>query len=78
LKDCQGNVIFKGKEGKSREKEYQGSLRRGVKECFSSLNEAPYKYDSTIVAVVQPQQVAATPAGAAPAAATAAASSPRR
>jgi len=41
LKDCQGNVIFKGKEGKSREKEYQAAYDEALRNAFSSLNERP-------------------------------------
>jgi hypothetical protein len=69
LKDCQGNIIFKSKEGKSREKEFQVAYEEALRNAFLSLNDVPYKYDSTIVA--QPQQVTATPAvsSSAPAAA---------
>jgi hypothetical protein len=59
LKDCQGNVLFKGKEGKSREKEFLAAYSEALRNAFVSLNDVPYKYDSTIVA--QPQQVTATP-----------------
>jgi hypothetical protein len=65
LKDCQGNIIFKGKEGKSREKEFQTAYDEALRNAFSSLKDVPYKYDSTIVA--QPQQVAAIPAVSSPA-----------
>jgi len=58
LKDCQGNVIFKSKEGKSREKEYPIAYNQALADAFASLNELPYKYDST--AATQPQQVVAT------------------
>jgi len=65
LKDCQGNIIFKSKEGKSREKEYQVAYDEALKNAFLSLNDVPYKYDSTIAA--QPQQATATPAVSSPA-----------
>lgn len=58
LKDCQGNVIFKSKEGKSREKEYPIAYNQALADAFSSLNDLPYKYDSTTA--TQPQQVVAT------------------
>jgi len=61
LKDCQGNVIFKSKEGKSREKEFPVAYDQALKDAFSSLNDLPYKYDST-VAAAQTQQPVATPA----------------
>ncbi|HEY4289269.1 MAG TPA: hypothetical protein VGN00_19345 [Puia sp.] len=59
LKDCQGNVIFKGKEGKSREKEFQAAYSEALRNAFASLNDVPYNYDSTLLA--QPQTVAAKP-----------------
>jgi hypothetical protein len=65
LKDCQGNIIFKSKEGKSREKEFPVAYDGALRDAFSSLNEVPYKYDSTILA--QPQPVAATSAVSSPA-----------
>ena len=73
LKDCQGNIIFKSKEGKSREKEFLAAYDEALKNAFASLNDAPYKYDSTSLA--QAQQAVATPAVAtsAPAPAMAAA-----
>ena len=61
LKDCQGNIIFKSKEGKSREKEFQSSYTEALQNAFASLKEAPYKYDSTTVAVAQAQQPAVVP-----------------
>ena len=48
LKDCSGNIIFKGKEGKSREKDYSAAYDEALKDAFSSLNNVPYKYDSSI------------------------------
>lgn len=44
LKDCQGNVLFKSKEGKSREKDYKVSYSVALGETFKSLDEANYKY----------------------------------
>ncbi|THU38152.1 hypothetical protein FAM09_15830 [Niastella caeni] len=67
LKDCQGNVIFKSKEGKSREKEWPAAYNEALRDAFSTLKSTPYNYDSTTV--MQPQQ--ATVAPAAPAAAPA-------
>jgi hypothetical protein len=48
LKDCSGNIIFKSKEGKSREKEYNVAYDEALRDAFSSLNNIPYKYDSSI------------------------------
>lgn len=73
LKDCQGNVIFKSKEGKSREKEFQAAYDLALRDAFTSLNDVDYKYDSTAItptqAQVQPQQpaVAAPPPAPVPA-----------
>lgn len=54
LKDCQGNVLFKSKEGNSREKEFQPAYEMALRDAFTSLNDVPYKYDGTTFA--QPQQ----------------------
>lgn len=39
LKDCQGNILFKSKEGKSREKEYGLAYRVALRDAFTSLNK---------------------------------------
>ena len=44
LKDCQGNILFKSKEGKSREKEWAAAYDEALAEAFKSLNEVPYAY----------------------------------
>jgi len=44
LKDCKGAVLFKGKEGKSREKEYDISYTNALREAFTSLNDLSYAY----------------------------------
>jgi hypothetical protein len=59
LKDCQGNIIFKSKEGKSREKEYQLAYDLSLRDAFSSLKDLPYQYDGTVF--TQTQQGATTP-----------------
>jgi len=56
LKDCSGNIIFKSKEGKSREKEFFIAYDHALRDALASLNDLPYKYDSTLAA--QPQQPA--------------------
>ena len=58
LKDCQGNIIFKSKEGKSREKEFLAAYDEALRNAFVSLNDVPYKYDSSLLT----QQVVVTPA----------------
>jgi hypothetical protein len=47
LKDCRGNVVFKSKEGKSREKDYRVSYNLALREAFTSLDEVPYAYTGT-------------------------------
>jgi hypothetical protein len=44
LKDCQGNIVFKSKEGKSREKEYEVAYNMALKDAFTSLDQTPYAY----------------------------------
>ncbi|HVU99568.1 MAG TPA: hypothetical protein VHE34_30310 [Puia sp.] len=56
LKDCLGNIVFKGKEGRSREKEFYVAYDEAMKDAFTSLNATPYNYDSTLTVQSQPQQ----------------------
>ena len=58
LKDCKGNIIFKSKEGKSREKEYKTSYNLALRDAFTSLDEVKYAYNGTVNS--QDQQVATT------------------
>lgn len=44
LKDCKGNIVFKSKEGISREKEFALAYRMSLEEAFSSLRQANYVY----------------------------------
>jgi hypothetical protein len=53
LKDCQGNVVFKGKEGKSREKDFEASYNLALRDAFTSLNEIQYTYSAAAAAPVQ-------------------------
>lgn len=48
LKDCKGNIIFKSKEGKSREKEFDISYNLALRDAFTSLNDVPYAYNGKI------------------------------
>lgn len=67
LKDCQGNIVYKSEEGKSREKEWQAAYMEAVRNAFVSLNNAKYKYDSTvapITASIAPAPTATTAATA--------------
>ena len=69
LKDCKGNIIFKSKEGKSREKEFKTSYNLALRDAFTSLNDVAYVYNGTTNA--PDQQVAVTPVAAAPVSVTA-------
>jgi len=55
IKDCTGNILFKTKEGKSREKEFFMAYDEALRDALSSLNTLSYKYDSTQVVQSQPQ-----------------------
>lgn len=61
LKDCQGNTLFKSKEGKSREKEYKTSYNFALRDAFDSLDSLNYVASTTpaaVPAVTAPQQTA--------------------
>ncbi|NHA03533.1 hypothetical protein G7092_07000 [Mucilaginibacter sp. HC2] len=61
LKDCQGNIVFKSKEGKSREKEYRVSYNLALREAFTSLDGVPYAYNGkTSEQQIQPAVAATT------------------
>lgn len=66
LKDCQGNIIFKSKEGKSREKEFQTAYDGALRDAYTSLKAAPYQYDGTTFTQTQVQTATAVPAPVAP------------
>ena len=55
LKDCSGNIIFKGKEGRSWEKEFNVAYDEALKNAFTPFKNLPYKYDSTQSAQAQTQ-----------------------
>jgi len=62
LKDCQGNVVFKSKEGKSREKDFHASYNEALENAFVSLNELPYTFTGEagkIESVTTPEVVVA-------------------
>ena len=59
LKDCSGNIVYKGKEGRSREKEFFIAYDEALKDAFTSLNATSYKYDSSLAA--QSQQTPTQP-----------------
>jgi hypothetical protein len=85
LKDCQGNIVFKSKEGKSREKDYKVSYNMALRDAFTSLNEVTYAYNgstnepaqpvvTTTAATAPEKQIATTEASAVPVKSTVAAS----
>lgn len=61
LKDCQGNIVFKSKEGKSREKDYGIAYNTALRDAFTSLDQVPYAYKE---AANQPAQPMVTTAAA--------------
>lgn len=67
LKDCQNNIVFKSKEGKSREKEFSVSYNLALRDAFTSLDETPYAYVPN--AQTKAQAVVSTPVVAQPIAA---------
>ena len=54
LKDCQGNIVFKSKEGKSREKDYKTAYYMALKEAFTSLDQVSYAYNGSNNEPAQP------------------------
>ena len=62
LKDCQGNIVFKSKEGKSREKEYNVAYNMALRDAFSSLDQVPYAYNGSTNGVAAQPAVATTTA----------------
>jgi hypothetical protein len=55
LKDCQGNIVFKSKEGKSREKEYKVAYDLALRDAFTSLNQVSYTDTGSTNVPVQPR-----------------------
>lgn len=60
LKDCKGNVVFKSKEGVSREKDFGPSYNLALQDAFTSLKAAKYVYQEA-PAKNDPQLQATTP-----------------
>ncbi|MGX5688579.1 hypothetical protein [Arcticibacter tournemirensis] len=64
LKDCKGNVLYKSKEGKSREKDFRASYTLALRDAFEPFNEVQYVYTAPAEATIQPHadaQSAVTP-----------------
>jgi hypothetical protein len=60
LKDCRGNIVFKSKEGKSREKEYEVAYDMALRDAFTSLNHVSYADSGSTHEPVQPVGTAAS------------------
>ncbi|WP_426667894.1 hypothetical protein ACPPVU_17795 [Mucilaginibacter sp. McL0603] len=74
LKDCKGNIVFKSKEGKSREKEYKVAYNMALRDAFTSLDKVSYADTASTNKPVQP--IIATTASAATVAASTVPSKP--
>lgn len=64
LKDCQGNIVFKSKEGKSREKDFATSYNFALADAYTTLKETPYSYNGKVN--TQPQVAVAVAPAAVP------------
>src|ERR1700744_3997806 len=64
LKDCRGNIVFKSKEGKSREKEYKVAYDMALRDAFTSLNKVSYADSGSSHGQVKP--ISTTTASAVP------------
>jgi hypothetical protein len=63
LKDCKGNIVFKSKEGKSREKDYKTAYNMALRDAFTSLDQVSYAYNGSTNEQAQPMATtAAVPA----------------
>ncbi|MEN0053402.1 MAG: hypothetical protein AAGC65_07020 [Mucilaginibacter sp.] len=60
LKDCHGNIVFKSKEGKSREKEYNVAYNMALRDAFTSLDAVKYAYVAPANEAATPTQTAVT------------------
>ena len=54
LKDCKGNIVFKSKEGKSREKEFKTAYSEALRNAFTSLDKVSYTDTGSTNVPVQP------------------------
>ena len=45
LKDCNGDVVFNSKEGRSREKDFKLAYHEALRDAFTSIEELNYNYD---------------------------------
>ena len=54
LKDCKGNIVFKGKEGVSREKDFGPAYTLALEDAFTSMKDARYVYQPATTINEQP------------------------
>jgi hypothetical protein len=66
LKDCQGVIVFKSKEGKSREKDYKVAYNMALRDAFTSLNQVSYAYNGSANEPAQPVVTTTTTTTTAP------------
>lgn len=48
LQDCKGMTVYKTREGKSKEKEFQAAYQESFRDAFQELADLPYEYSSAI------------------------------
>jgi len=55
LKDCQGQLLFSGTQGKSKQKEFEPAYTEALLETVSSLRELHYEFDGSLSHQPSPQ-----------------------
>ena len=51
LYDCNNNIVFSTKEGRSKEKEYKKAYQEAIRKAFVELEELNYVYDGTSLSI---------------------------
>lgn len=54
LEDCQGNIVFESKEGRSREKEFKAAHHEALRDAFSDIEALNYNFTQGEVSVAAP------------------------
>ena len=49
LSDCNQNVVFKSKEGRSRDKDYKTAYQAALRDAFTSLDSLDYKFSEKLL-----------------------------
>ncbi|MBL4605891.1 MAG: hypothetical protein JKY02_09600 [Flavobacteriaceae bacterium] len=52
LSDCNGKLVFRSEEGKSRIKDYKRAYRHAIRIAFQSLSKLNYSYDTSLATKV--------------------------